>query len=169
MVDVSREKGSSADAIFTTLRERAYEMSPPTRRPQRWRARLLCRRGSVPGVLEGVVVVAHPSVSASVVRKSVRSPLMYSEPSIQATHGYAEYSTGVAACRGEAKGMKPTKLVAAPDRACKVPSLARAARLDAGSVAAYPWCSAHIRRGDGDANGLAASWAAVHRRPLAAG
>ncbi len=68
---VSRGKGSAANAIFTKLRESGYEVFPVNPNATTLEG-VACYPDlvSIPGDLDGVVVVTHRSVSASIVQQA---------------------------------------------------------------------------------------------------
>lgn len=69
---VSRGPGSAANAIFKKLRDSGYETFPVNPNASQVEG-VTCYPdlASVPGELDGVVVVTHPSVSAHIVRQAV--------------------------------------------------------------------------------------------------
>ncbi len=64
-------RGSAANAVFNTLRDRGYEVFPVNPNASQVEG-VACYPNlvSVPADLDGVVVVTHPSVSADVVRQA---------------------------------------------------------------------------------------------------
>jgi predicted CoA-binding protein len=70
---VSRGPGSAANAVYVKLRDCGYEVFPVNpKATQVEGAACYPDLASVPGSLDGVVVVTHPSVSADVVRQAAR-------------------------------------------------------------------------------------------------
>jgi uncharacterized protein len=68
---VSRGPGSAANAIYAKLRDGGYEVFPVNPNASQVEG-VACYPdlASIPGSLDGVVVVTHPSVSAGVVRQA---------------------------------------------------------------------------------------------------
>ncbi len=68
---VSRNRGSAANVVYAKLRDSGYEVFPVNPNASQVEG-VACYPdlASIPGVLDGVVVVTHPSVSASVVRQA---------------------------------------------------------------------------------------------------
>jgi predicted CoA-binding protein len=67
---VSRHPGQAANAVFRKLRASGYEVFPVNPNASETEgARCYPDLGSVPGSLDGVVIVTHPSVSAELVRQ----------------------------------------------------------------------------------------------------